>query len=365
MASIGIQSIHCYSFNLPLAHPFFARQQEVKNRQGLIVHVISDYGEMGFGEIAPLPGVSPELLKKALHQAEVLARELKDSQAPIEAHFLLEWLASRLPETLFCASVRFGFESAIINMMANFHGQSVRAFLRPGGDREVCSAGLLQGTPADVVRQARFLTSKGYMTFKLRVGSRNIPIDVQKVQDVRRVIPPDAKIRLDANRAWRLDEAIVFAQNIGKDRIEYIEEPVADQMQIEDFARRTDMPVAMDETLQEKSIEEWAGRVGVAYAVARPMTMGVIGYLKFLDMAAPLGIHVIVSSAFESGIGMTMLANLAALTYPVANLGTANWFDQDLLLRPVVVEGGRVPSDRMILETKFFHDVFSGKLKVV
>jgi o-succinylbenzoate synthase len=365
MASIGIQSIHCYSFNLPLAHPFFAREQEIKARQGMVVHVISDYGYMGFGEIAPLPGVSLEPLNKALYQADILVRQLKDLQAPIEAHFILEWLADHIPETLFCPSVRFGFESAIISMMANFHNQSVRSFLKPGVDGEVQSAGLLQGTPADIVRQVRFLSSKGYTTYKLNVGSRNIPLDVQKVHDVRRMITPGAKLRLDANRAWRLDEAVVFAQNIGKDRIEYIEEPVADSLQLEDFARRTDMPIALDETLQDKALEELAGRVGVAYAVARPMTMGVIRYLKFLDAAAQMGTHVIVSSAFESGVGMTMLANLAALTHSVANLGTANWFEEDLLLRPVVVDAGRIPVDRLVLETKFFHPIFSNRVKVV
>ncbi len=365
MASIGIQSIHCYAFNLPLAHPFFAREEEIKAREGLIVHVISDYGHMGFGEISPLPGVSLEPLKKAVHQAEILLRELKNAQVPVETHFLLEWLLNRLPQALFCPSVRFGFESAIISMVANFHDLSVHALLKPHVDHDVLSAGLLQGTPADVVRQARFLSSKGYMTFKLKIGSRNIPLDVQKVNDVRRVIAPAAKLRLDANRAWRLDEALVFAQNIGKDHIEYIEEPLADPFQLEDFCRRTDMPVALDETLQNQSIEELAGGVGIAYAVARPMTMGVTDYLKFLDRAAQLGMHVVVASAFESGIGMTMLVNLAALTYPVANLGTANWFEEDLLLRPVIVDAGCVPADRMNLETKFFHSVFSNKLKVI
>ena len=366
MASIGIQSIHCYSFSLPLAHSFFLGGQEIKIRQGMIVHVISDYGDMGFGEIAPLPGISVEPLSKAVHQADVLVRELKNAQAPLALPFLLKWFSDRLPETLFCPSVRFGFESAIISMVASYHGQSVRSFLKPDvADQDVFSAGLLQGVSGDVVRQARFLSSKGYMTFKLKVGSRNIPLDVQKVQDVRRVISPGAMLRVDANRAWRLDEAIVFAQNIGKDRIEYIEEPLADPRQLEDFARCTDMPVALDETLQEKPLEVFVGGVGISYVVVRPMVSGISGYLKFLDTATQFGLRVIVSSMFESGIGMTMLANLASLTYPVANLGTANWFDEDLLLRPIIVDAGRIPSDRMVLQTKFFHDVFSRQLKVV
>ena len=365
MASIGIQSIHCYSFGLPLVHPFFARNEEIKSRHGLIVHVISDHGEMGFGEIAPLPGVSIESIKKAIHQAEVLVREMKRAQAPLEAGLLLPWLSDRLSAALFCPSVRFGFESAIIDMVSRVHETTIRTFLKPGLDHAVHSAGLLQGTPADILRQARFLTSKGYMTFKLKIGSRNIPLDIQKVNDVRRIIPPDAKLRLDVNKAWRLDEAMVFAQNIGKDRIEYIEEPVADPLQLEDFSRRTDIPVAVDETLQEKTLDELADRVGISYAIARPMCMGVNGYLDFIETASPLGTHVIVSSAFESGVGMTMLANLAALTYPVANLGTANWFAEDLLMRPVIVEAGAIPPDRMSLETKFFHEVFSTQLKVI
>lgn len=364
MATINIQSIHCYSFNLPLVHPFFA-QQQIKNREGFIVHVISDYGQMGFGEVSPLPGVSAESLKKAIYQVEILVRELKNAQTPIEAPVLLEWLAGRIPEALFCPSVRFGFESAIINMVANFHGKSVRAFLRSGDDQDVFSAGLLQGTPADVLNQARFLTAKGYMTFQLKVGSRNIPLDVQKVRNVRQVMAAGAKLRLDAGRAWRLDEAVVFAQSIGKDRIEYIEEPLADPIQLEDLSRRTDMPVAVNETVLEKPVEAWAGRVGVGHAVVRPMTLGVVGYLRFLEVSAQYGVHIVVSSAFESGVGMTMLANLAALTYSVANLGTANWFEEDLLLRPVVVDKGCVPSDRMIFETKFFHSIFSRQLKVV
>ncbi len=364
MASIVLQSIHCYKFEVPLAHPFFVRSEEIDRRQGLIVHVISERGDMGFGEISPLPGVSTEPFKKAEHQLQFLLKELRGARVPLELPLLLEWFSKRLLESFVCPSVKFGFESAIVNVAAKVNGKVSCEFLRPGSLRDVQSAGLLQGSLADVVRQARFLHSKGYRTFKLKVGSRNIPLDAQKVEQVRRIIAPDAKLRLDANRGWRLDEARIFVEHIGKDRIEYFEEPLLDPVQLETFVRTTDMPVALDETMQDVPLEDMAGRLGVTHIVARPMQSGgMAGYLDLLERAGHLGLQVVLTSSFESGIGMTVLANLATLTHTVSNLGTANWFDQDVLLRPVVVDAGRIPSDRFVLETKFFHSFFARQLQ--
>lgn len=364
MASLGLQSIHYYHFEQPLAHPFFARHELLHVKEGLIVHVISDKGTMGFGEIAPLPGISPELFKKAVYQADTMARELKGARIPVEPLMLLQWLSSHIPGETVCSSVKFGLESAIISMVAGTQERTIKGFLRPGPLRDIHAAGLLQGTSAEVVRQAKFLCSKGYTTFKLKVGTRNIPIDVRKVEDVRAVIGSGCRLRLDANRGWRLDEALVFAQNIGKDRIEYIEEPVADPLQQEEFFRRTDIPVAVDETMMDTKFEHIAGKDGVDYAVIRPMAIGgITGFLSIMEKAELMNVHVIVASAFETGVGMTALANLVAMSSEVANLGTANWFDEDLLLRPVVVDGGRVPNDRLSLEVRFFHKDFAAQLK--
>ncbi|MFH0754023.1 MAG: o-succinylbenzoate synthase [Candidatus Omnitrophota bacterium] len=366
MAFINIQRIHCYHFEMPLAHPYFVRAEKIDRREGLVVHVISEHGQMGFGEISPLAGVSRESLRKAGHQAELLAEELRNARLPMELPLLLEWFSRRLPADSICPSTRFGFETAILGMVAALQGKAVCEFLKPGVLREITSAGLLQGSLADVVRQVRFLDSKGYRTFKLKVGSRNIPLDVQKVDAIRRILPPDARLRLDANRGWRLDEARMFMEHIGKDRIEYVEEPLADPVQLENFVRLTDAPVALDETVQEFSLEGMAGRLGITHVVARPMQAGgVAGYLDLLDKAGQLGLNVVLTASFESAVGMTVLANLAALTHTIPNLGTANWFDEDLLRRPVVVDAGIIPTDRFLFDTKFFNTTFLGQLRAV
>lgn len=364
MASIGIQSIHCYDFEIALSQPFLVRSDEIKSRKGVIIHVFSEFGHMGFGEVAPLPGVSHESLQKAVHQLDVLRREFKGERAPLEPAILLKWLADRLPDEAVCSSVKFGFEAAIISMVAGVNNKSIFSFLKFGIESEVFSSGLLQGTPDNVIRQARFLAARGYKTFKLKVGSRNIPLDVKKVDDLRALLGPDIRLRLDANRAWRLDEAVVFAQSIGKDRVEYIEEPLANPGQLEQFVRRTDMAIAVDETLMEVPLEDLADRMGVRYVIARPMVMGgITGYLDLLKIATKAGLQVIVTSAFESGVGMTALVNLAGMSSAVANLGATNWFEQDLLLRPVLLNRGRIPVDRLRLSIKFFHANFAEKLQ--
>ncbi len=366
MASLVIQSIHCYPFLLPLAQPVTGRGQEHICREGLVVHIISDRGCMGFGEIAPLPGVSSELLKKAVHQAETLARELKNAPVPVDGPHLLEWLTRRFSGGEICPSVKFGFEAALTAMAADTHNLSVAAFLGTDVAQEASSAGFLHGSSTDIVRQARFLSAKGYTTFQLKVGSRNIPLDIQRVESLRQVIGPEGKLRLDAEGGWRLDEAIVFAENTGMDRIEYLQDPVANFLQIEQFTRRTAMPVALGLSGTQRPLEELGGLVGLTHVIACPMLMnGISGHMKLLDTAKDLGLHVIVEGLFESGIGMTALANLASMTPATANLGTANWFDGDLLLRPVLVDAGRIPKDRLHIVTKFFTPSLTGRLKAV
>ena len=361
-----VQSVHAYHFDLPLAHPFLVRDQQITSREGMIIHVLSEWGNMGFGEMAPLPGVSQESFGKAAHQLEILVSKLKDSRAPMEPRLLLQWFAERMPDDKVCPSVKFGMESAIINMIAAAKETTVHALLRPDRPgREAFTAGLLQGALSDIKSQAKFFAVKGYRTFNMNVGSRNIALDVQKVEAVRKIVGAGARLRLNANRSWRLDEALLFAEGIGKQCIEYIQEPLADPIQLEEFFRRTDMPVADDETLEGRPVDEIAGHLGVSYATYRPrVTGGVSGYMHFLEDASRAGLKTVLTSTFESGIGMTMLANLAAMTDTPADLGAANWFNEDLLLRPVEVDAGRIPADRMKIDIRYFHSHLAGKLTV-
>ena len=56
-------------------------------------------------------------------------------------------------------------------------------------------------------------------------------------------------LRLDANRAWTLDEALEFASGIKGIKIEYCEESLKNPEQLDSFLEKSDLPIALDETL--------------------------------------------------------------------------------------------------------------------
>ncbi|MBF0618580.1 MAG: o-succinylbenzoate synthase [Candidatus Omnitrophica bacterium] len=366
MAHLTIERVSCHAYALPLARPLYFGDSALKERQGMIICMISADGYVGFGEVAPLPGMSQEDLKTARYQADKLAAELKGMSVPLAREELLAWLKMRFDVKVYAPSVRFGFESAVLLMAAAAQDMFLCDYLREDSAVAVRVAGLLQGSVAEIAGQAGLLLAQGYSTFKLKIGARNIPLDVHKVEDVKKLLGPKAVLRLDAGRAWRFDEAILFAQNIGKNQIEYIEEPCNEPARFEEFYRRTDMPVAVDESFDLRVMEDLSLLQGVQYFILRPTTTtGVTGFLDVMKAAGVLGAKVVVSSAFESGIGLTALANLAVLTGEPAGLGTAAWFEHDLLTRPVVTAKGLIPVDRLNIEAKFFDPAFVQNVHVM
>ena len=64
--------------------------------------------------------------------------------------------------------------------------------------------------------------SDGYACFKLKVG---LPDDVERVAAVREAIGPWPALRVDANGAWSVDEAVQAIRSIEGNDLELVEQP--------------------------------------------------------------------------------------------------------------------------------------------
>ncbi len=120
-------------------------------------------------------------------------------------------------------------------------------------------------------------------------------------------LPADARLRLDANGGWDRDTAGAWADRlVGDGRLEWLEQPLdpKDHEGLEHLAAR--VPVALDESLRQRPELRaiWRG-----WQVRRPSQEGdPRRLLNELRAGAP---RLILSTAFETGIGARWLAHLA------------------------------------------------------
>jgi o-succinylbenzoate synthase len=200
--------------------------------------------------------------------------------------------------------------------------------------------------------------ASGFGTVKIKVGRGPLDEDIARIRKLRRRLGPGIAFRLDANRAWSPEQTLRFHREIGDPRLDYIEEPLRDPSRL---GRLRGIPIALDESLAENS--SLIGLPGLRAIVLKPTVSGGIGgTMSTMRDAASRGIKAVVSSTFESSIGLAALGRLA-LKAPgtVHGLGTAAWLAGDLLAPPLLPVGERLeipPADA--IEGR----LISGRLKL-
>ncbi len=179
---------------------------------------------------------------------------------------------------------------------------------------------------------------------KLKVGRLPVLEEVARV-GMAMARFPGAMFRLDANGAWSLEEALAFAQAVPPERVAFIEEPLRDAAGYEQFDAASPVGYALDESLVRQAP---VFRPGLKALVIKPMALGGLRVaLDLIALAYRHGRYAVVSSVFESGVGVRQLAALAAARTPgvPAGLDTYAWLDDDVASPRVVMKDGFMKLD--------------------
>ena len=350
MQPLIIKQTDIKPFQIEFSQPFVFAGNTLTIRKGFYLTVTASSGVVVVGEASPLPGVSEEGDRRAKHDLEDVCILLKEAEIPLDKDELFAYMRGKLLLHNYCPSVRFAVESALISLSANANTLSIAEFL--GGQlADVPTAALLQGMHVKVLADAKRLMGQGYKIFKLKVGDRNIALDIKKVQDLRLILEKDCLLRLDGNRVWSLKEANIFAELAGHEKIEFIEEPLSEAARLSEFYQANHMPIALDETLSVvqcgitapgRCMPTLANSEGVKAYVLKPTVLGLTASLAWIEEARRQGKKAIISSSFESPVGLKVLANLACLTSQTAGLGTERWFKD---VKPLVKDNGIIPAE--------------------
>ena len=212
---------------IPVSVPYTHREvSSLVNRDGvtdIIVKATTDDGLIGWGESSSGAGV--ESVQGALEAMKpfVIGRDPWESER-IRQELWHRGIWSWRQHTACFAYP--GIDMALWDLCGKSSGQPLYK-LFGGKVRErasyfyYCS----HGSNEHIAEQARGGVSMGFQVFYLKVGL-DIEAELGMVRTLRETIGPRAKIRLDANAAWNVNEALRNLARLDEYNIDFIEQPV-------------------------------------------------------------------------------------------------------------------------------------------
>lgn len=274
-----------------------------KWRSGVIIELENEEGFIGHAEAAPLEGFSKESLSDVLDHDSFL-----NSEHP---------------------SLQFALDMARLEILSVKEGQPIRRLLNPEALDYLPVHPLVDSARGDNTERNEG-SKKGLSPIvKLKVGKdRNE--NVQEVIDsVNAWSSKGHMLRVDANRLWTLDEALIFAKGVKGASIDYLEEPLQDPSELSAFFSETKMPIALDETLYLDQLGDIDLKSVSAFVIKPTLIGSLVKLERLVYIAKKHNLQVVISSSFESNIGLRHLAQLGAAWHKEgcpAGLDTARFF---------------------------------------
>jgi O-succinylbenzoate synthase len=346
---MNIVSIDISTFSIPFRADFISSKGSLHRRDLVIVSIHASHGRTGLGEIAPLQPFSRESTDEALFRAHATARRLIGLDIPAGHAELFPNLDSWLPGREIPPSVFFGFETALADLASQAAGIPLARWLcEESGDRVPLNA-ILPAEDEGLEKRLREKWERGYRTFKFKIGRDRPEDDATRIAAAREILGPSAKFRLDANRAWDFDRAVSTLLLLEPLGIEYIEEPLAEP----DLSRSTDLfdatgiHIALDETVQNpKLYDALLSTRAVSAVILKPTIIGGLHRtLSRSEGAVSAGKQAVISSLFESGIGISAGLHLAAALgpgVPACGLDTLDHLETSLIHESLEVRDGSI-----------------------
>ena len=282
-----------WELSIPLSAPFTNATTTVEERRIVIVSIAGD-GNIGWGEAAPYPGVTPDTADDAW---ETLQRG-----------------------SVLSPSAAAAIDEAEVDLQAWRDG--VPLWESIGGSRRPIATSLAVGLDDDPVERLE-ATGAGGVKLKIRPGD-----DVARVAAMRNILP-EALIGVDANGSYRWEDrgALLELDGLG---VDYVEQPFA----VDDLASharlRDEMvaSVALDEPIDSAAAAIRAIEAGACdLLVVKPSRVGLAASRAIHDIALAAGLRIKASGLLETEIGRA--STLAVATLPAStrsDIAPSSWY---------------------------------------
>ncbi len=334
-----IKDCYIYTYQLPLVQPLQIRNTPVTSRTGAIIQIITDSDLYGFGEAAPLPGLHQENLNDVRRQL----KEITPLLIGTHIHNMFKVVDQLQMQNRWLPCVQFAVESALMCIAEESNLPNQKSLLpEPVHDKIYVNA-LATGNASTILKKVEKSLAGNYRSIKVKVGRNSLEEEIKLVQTIRQKIGDRTTLRLDANRAWDLQDAVTFSCSVKNLSIEYVEEPLKNPGKLPDLFKKTGLPIALDESLIEMSPDSFELQEWINTLILKPAVIGSVRKtLQYIDLAGNLGLKAVISDTFHTGIGLSFLIRLASTITKQTPMGfdTYRWLDDDILIDKLPIKDG-------------------------
>ena len=213
-------------------------------------------------------------------------------------------------------SIQFGVEMAF-QSLASENPFLLFPSAFTNGQKSIPINGLIwMGTEAFMKQQIEVKLAEGYHCLKLKIGAIDFEEEMKLLAFIRQNFTPEqVEIRVDANGAFNITDALIKLNQLSGFELHSIEQPIqknnTDSMS--ELCKNSPIPIALDEeligvfSLEEK--EQLLVKIKPQYVILKPSFVGGFrGANEWIMLAEKYHIKWWITSALESNVGLNAIA---------------------------------------------------------
>ena len=219
--SLKIKSIKAELVDLGITKPYTIAYKTIDRVENLFVKVKAENGLIGLGTANTSEMVMGEGNINALEQLSEESLEPLTGKDLTNFHTVMDEIYQRFTSTGARAALDIALHDLFTKFLGiplvSFYGQKIHSLYTS------VTIGIMDIN--ETITEAREYIRKGFKILKVKLG-KSVEEDIERLKELRAVIPSEIKIRIDANQGWTVNETINFFQETKKLDIELIEQPL-------------------------------------------------------------------------------------------------------------------------------------------
>ena len=261
------------------------------------------------GECSIIPGLSPDF-------TDFVAYEKQLKQVCENINYYIH----HLEELEKFPSILFGLETALLGLKSN---KGLIYFDTPfsRGEKGIPINGLIwMGEKEFMLQQVEDKINAGFSCLKMKIGALDFETELEILSSIRkRFSSLEIELRVDANGAFSMNDALKKLEQLAKFDLHSIEQPIK-AGQWEEMAKlctNTPLPIALDEELigivGSKHKMDLLKTIKPQYIILKPsLHGGILGSSEWINLANEQSIPWWITSALESNVGLNCIAQYAS-----------------------------------------------------